>query len=246
MRGAVLAQAGLRTYSAFDCADSSGFFTNCRGGDFSGISVDPNFLNMFCAANEYATSSKSNNWGTWIACFAIGVRDLAVTSITPPATVSGSGPVTGSVKVVIQNRGDHTETVMSGDLGDGVTTGLVRLAVNGGGCQPAVVALDTAKNAGLFRTGVQNFSPRKSLTIYYLVTFQCSGAGGTYSFSATAHDEVLDGSPATLPQDSVCPRDAFPGGVDPLPYPKGTRDRGCGAKKPDGTLGNPVVTNVVS
>ena len=66
-----------------------------------------------------------------------------------------------------------------------------------------------------------------------------------YSYSATVHHDVLDGSADIHDEDDVCPRDALPGGIDSLPPPKGITDKGCGAKKPDRTLGAPVVTNVV-
>ncbi|MGE5816699.1 MAG: hypothetical protein ACM37Z_01660, partial [Deltaproteobacteria bacterium] len=262
MRSPMLAKAGLGTYRAFDCFSGGMFVSDCRAGDFSGISVDPNFSNMFCAANEYATSSSGknglNNWGTWIACFSIGVHDLAVTSIAAPASVLGPGPVIGAVKVTIQNRGNHNETITAANLGDGLSTGLVRLSVSvlddNEGCLAAGVALDAAKNATLFGAGSKVVSPGKTLTINFLVTFNCPGvlpkntADSTpadYGFSATVYHDVLDGSADIHPEDDVCPRDALPGSFDPLPPPKGTSDKGCGAKKPDLTLGAPVTTQVV-
>jgi hypothetical protein len=86
-----------------------------------------------------------------------------------------------------------------------------------------------------------------------LVTLQCASAlsanssdttRGDYSFSASVHHDVLDGSADIHDEDDVCPRDALPGGVDLLPPPKGIKDNGCGAKKPDRSLGAPVVTDV--
>jgi len=151
MRTPVLARAGRRTYKAFDCAIGSVFVDDCRAGDYSGISIDPNFSNMFCAANEYATSKSSNNWGTWIACFAIGVHDLAVTSTAAPTTVKRTAAVNAAVTVTIQNRSDHGETITPASLG----TRLVRPSVSVADddsehCQAPVVALDAGKNAALF------------------------------------------------------------------------------------------------
>jgi hypothetical protein len=261
MRAPVLAKAGLGTYRAFDCFFGGLFVSDCRAGDFSGISLDPNFSNMFCAANEYASSSKGkgglNNWGTWIACFSIGVHDLAVTSIAAPTSVVGPGPVNGAVKVTIQNRGDHSETITADNLGDGVSTGLVRLSVNvlddNEGCLAAGVALDAAKNGALFAAGSRILPSSKSLTINFLVTFNCPGAlpkssvdstPGDYSFSAAVYHDVLDGTADIHGEDDVCPRDALPGLFDPLAPPKGTTDKGCGGKKPGGTLGAPITANV--
>jgi len=261
MRTPVLAKAGLRTYRAFDCVIGTFFVDDCRAGDYSGISIDPNFSNMFCAANEYATSKNSDNCGTWITCFAIGVHDLAVTSITAPSTVKGSAAVNAAVTVTIQNRSDHTETITPTSLGNGTSSGVVRLNVSridndGENCDPfPVVTLDAGKNAALFGTGGSKvLAPKQTAKIAYLVTLQCTSAlaannsdttRGDYSFSATVHHDVLDGSADIHDEDDVCPRDTLPGGVDSLPPPKGIKDKGCGAKNPDGSLGAPVVTDVV-
>jgi hypothetical protein len=259
MRAPVLAKGGLGTYRAFDCVSAGAFVSDCRAGDFSGISVDPNFANMFCAANEYATSSTGkngmNNWGTWIACFSIGVHDLAVTGISAPTSVVGPGPVTGAVKVTIQNRGDHSETIAAANLGDGVSTGLVRLNVNvlddNEGCLSAGVTLDAAKNSALFGGGSRVLSSKKTLTINFLVTFNCPGAlpknsadstPGDYGFSATVYHDVLDGAADIHAGDDVCPRDALPGLFDALPPPKGTADKGCGTKNSPGAA---ITTRVV-
>jgi hypothetical protein len=262
MRTPVLAKAGQRTYRAFDCAVGSFILAPCRAGDYSGISIDPNFSNLFCAANQYATGASFNNWGTWVACFAIGAHDLAVTGIVAPATVTGGiAGVIKPVTVTIQNRSNHSETITPADLGDGISSGLVRLTVqhiddDGEGCAVnPVVALNTAKNAGLFgSTGSKILPTKRKMTINYLVTFQCTNAlpsntadptRGDYSYTATVHHDELDGSADIHSEDDACPRDALPGNIDPLPPPSGISDKGCGAKKPDGTLGNPVVTNVV-
>jgi hypothetical protein len=261
MRTPMLAKAGLRTYRAFDCVPGISFVDDdCRAGDYSGISVDPNFSNMFCAANEYATSRSLDNWGTWIACFAIGIHDLAVTRIVAPTTVKGTGPVSVAVTVTIQNRSDHDETITPTSLGNGTSTGIVRLSVSVADndseqCQSPVIALNAAKNAALFgSSGSKVLAPKRKMSVGYLVTLQCTGAlpanssdstRGDYSYSAAVHREVLDGSADIHDEDDVCPRDALAGGVDSLPPPKGVKDKGCGAKKADRTLGAPVVTDVV-
>ena len=257
MQMPVLAKAGARNYRAFDCPSAG---NTCRAGDFSGITADPNFTSVFCAANEYATSTSTNNWGTWIACFSIGVHDLAVVSITAPRTARASSPVTLPVTVVIQNRSDHNETVSDlTKLGDGTTTGLVRLSVDivdddGENCQAAGVALNGAKNTALFAKGPNVLKPGGRLTLNYLVTYNCSNAKvaaktdlspGDYSHTATVHHDVLDGKKDVHAADDICPHSALPGFIDPSPPPKGTIDKGCGAKKPDGTLGGLVVTDVV-
>ncbi|MGE5303079.1 MAG: hypothetical protein ACM3TN_07095, partial [Alphaproteobacteria bacterium] len=119
--------------------------------------------------------------------------------------------------------------------------------------QPAVVNLDATKNAALFSSGSAIVSAGKTLAINFLVTFNCPGAlpkktadstPGDYSFSATVYHEVLDGTADIHGEDDMCPRPALPGSLDPLPPPKGTSDKGCGAKMPNRTLGGPVTTGV--
>jgi hypothetical protein len=63
-------------------------------------------------------------------------------------------------------------------------------------------------------------------------------------YIARVHHEAIDGLPDGHPPDDVCPHDALPGGVDPFPDDK-IKDKGCGGKKPDGTLGADVLTDVV-
>jgi hypothetical protein len=93
-------------------------------------------------------------------CLAAPSRhDLALVKITAPKLVTqGSGPQ--PVKVQIQNRGNHDEVITSASLGNGVSSGLVRLDVSALGvdddaekCQPAAVALDAARNAARFKGG---------------------------------------------------------------------------------------------
>jgi hypothetical protein len=235
MRTPILARAGLRSYRAFDCVIGSLFIDDCRAGDYSGISIDPNFSNMFCAANEYATSKSSNNWGTWITCFAIGIHDLAVTSIVAPATLKGTAAISAAVTVTIQNRSDHNETITPTSLGNGTSTGLVRLNVSrvdnaSEQCQPPTIALNAAKNEALFgSSGSKVIAPKQTMSVGYLVTLQCTNAlpansadatRGDYSYSATVHHDVLDGSADIHDDDDVCPRDALPGGSIHCRHPK--------------------------
>jgi len=182
-----------------------------------------------------------------------------VVGLAVPRAVAGASSVTRPIRVLIQNRGDHAEVIAAAQLGEGVTSGLVRLQVtveddDGEGCLPALVELDSIRNARTFASGPKLLRPRRVLTIHYLVTHQCaaprprSGADATpgdYRHTATVHHEVLDGEPDGHPEDDACPHDALGGGRDPNPPPHGVRDRGCGARKPDGTRGAPVLTDVV-
>jgi hypothetical protein len=173
--------------------------------------------------------------------------DLAVVRITAPATVlQGSAP--RPVSVQIQNRGVHAESITLANLGDGVTTGLVRLAVaavdnDGESCEPAVVTLGA--NAPLFRRGALVLRPRAILTVRFLVTYQCSDAArrdakdltaADYQHTATVFASAL-GSVDPHPADDVCPH-------HPAGKIGGVVDRGCGVRQRNGTYAAPP-TNVI-
>jgi hypothetical protein len=55
------------------------------------------------------------------------------------------------------------------------------------------------------------------------------------------------GDPDSHPEDDSCPHNALatPGHRDPNPD-NTIVDKGCGAKKPDGTFGKPVLTNITA
>lgn len=186
-----------------------------------------------------------------------GGHDLAVVKIRAPAAVevTPGTALTRSVSVQIQNRGTHAETLASAAiLGDGQTTGLVRLKVEviddgTEGCRPAAIRLDTDKNATLFRRGPKILKAKARVTVAYLVTYDCASAGlrestrpipGDYRHTATVHHEAIDGLPDTHAADDSCPHQ--PQGQDPVPADV-LKDTGCGVRMPDGTYGAPV-TNV--
>ncbi len=232
-----------------------------RWGDYSALSVDPVQECTFWYTQEYYATTSPAGWQTKIGSFSIPgcIHDLAVVKITANATVKGPGPVTAGVAVKIQNRSDHPEIIDSVDLGDGVITGLVRLSVSkvdddGELCQDAIVVLDNATNAALFSGGAKLLKPKKKLTVNFLVTYECTNvqplnksdpSRGDYQYVATVHHDVLDGNADDHAADDSCPHDALPGNLDSNPPPKGVTDIGCGAKKPDGTRGAPVQTDVI-
>jgi hypothetical protein len=114
------------------------------------------------------------------------------------------------------------------------------------------VALDTVKNAALFSKGPKVLKPKGTATINFLVTYHCSSAQpankldltrGDYSHTATVYHDVINlGVADSHTADDTCPHNPL---FDSNPLPSGMTDKGCGAKKPDGTLGGAVVTDVV-
>jgi hypothetical protein len=200
--------------------------STCRAGDYSAITIDPNFNDRFCAANEYAPGDGVNEWGTWIGCFTLvadkGPGNFAVTAIGAPTSVKNGRTL--PVTVTIENRGAAAEMIPNTSLlGNGVSTGLVRLAVdvineNNEGCQPATVSL-SAKNASLFKKGPKVLAPSGSLVVTFLVGYRCSAPlkrnklqpdAGDYAYRATVHREVLDSFLDADASDDTCPASASP------------------------------------
>ena len=221
MQRGIVAKAGTRPLTG-ECSSS------CRAGDYSAITVDPNFDDRFCAVNEYGPYDGVNVWGTWIACFSLtddpAGGNLTVTGIAAAKSIKKGGG-TLPVTVTIQNLGNANETIPGASfLGDGVSTGLVRLAVDvvdqdSEGCQPATAALNSAKNAALFKKGPKFLPPGGTMTVNFLVTYQCLSPlkknkltpdVGDYAHRATVHREALDGIVDAAAGDDTCPASATP------------------------------------
>src|SRR5438094_8527459 len=121
------------------------------------LAVDPVDECKFWYTQEYYATSSARGWRTKIGSFQIPgcIHDLAITNITAKKTVNVASAVTASVRVQIQNRSDHAETIEAADLRDGVTTGLVRLDVTGVGDDAEgrlapIVPRDNTKHAAIF------------------------------------------------------------------------------------------------
>jgi hypothetical protein len=87
MEPGVLVKAGQGTYLGI------------RGGDFSGISVDP-VNDTFWAANEYSRSS-FDLWGTWAANFTVGLPPSAALGFARQDAAAGTitGPGGGGLSI---------------------------------------------------------------------------------------------------------------------------------------------------
>ena len=226
-----------------------------------GLSVDPVDDCTFWYTQEDYAATSDRGWQIRIGSFRLPgcIHDLAVVKITAKATVTRANPVMAGVTVQIQNRSDHPESIDLSDLGNGVTTGLVRLSVttvddDGERCQLTPPVLDNATNSALFSGGPLLLASKQLLTVSYLVTYNCASpqvlnksdaTRGDYEHVATVYHDVLDGSLDDHAADDSCPHAALPGNLDSNPPPKGVKDKGCGAKKPGGTVGAPVQTDVI-
>ena len=81
------------------------FTSGGRAGDLSGINVDP-VDGTFWAANEFANTQSTANWGTAIANFSPGAAansaDMAVTNSGPSSVTAGT---TATYTITITNNG---------------------------------------------------------------------------------------------------------------------------------------------
>lgn len=187
----------------------------------------------------------TNNSGT--DCVDVEVHDMAVISLKAPKkiTLSETKPSqTKKVKISIQNRSAHTETIAN----MGVLTNLVTLTIESlGACPNPVTVLEPPKSFPVM------LASKKKLNLTFNVTIDCANDPAAnsssstghedYNYIATVHHEAIDGKPDTHLIDDACPHGPLPGGVDPNPDGS-IKDKGCGGKNPDGTLGAPVVTDV--
>jgi len=179
-----------------------------------------------------------------------GIHDLAVTKIIAPSrvTLTAKKPTkTAPVKVQIQNRSPHPETIQDLPmLGE-----LVTLDIESLGTCPVPVSVLRLPQMDFPIT----LKPKKTFTVIFDVTFGCPNdpamttaknpGHSDYRFTASVNHAALDGEPDSDPSDDACPRSVSPPFViDPNPDGK-IKDKGCGQKKPDGTYGAEILTDVV-
>jgi len=98
-------QTPIKVPAGSGAANYDDFTSGNRAGDLSGINVDP-VDGTFWAANEFATSGSSNNWGTAIANFAPSApavsADLAVTNSGPSSVTAGTN---ATYTITLTNNG---------------------------------------------------------------------------------------------------------------------------------------------
>jgi uncharacterized repeat protein (TIGR01451 family) len=89
-------------------ANYSDFSSGGRAGDLSGINVDPSD-GSFWAANEFANTESTANWGTAIANFTLSTplptTDMAVTASGPSTVDVSNGATTATYTITITNNG---------------------------------------------------------------------------------------------------------------------------------------------
>jgi hypothetical protein len=183
----------------------------------------------------------------------IGTHDIAVTKIVPPdiVTLTSSKPTKKAlVKVNIQNRGPYREVILS----EAVLSRLITLTVESlGACAAPQPTLHYGSPQKDFPIWMKS---KEVVPFYFDVTFGCANDPGKstrnspnhsdYRFSALVDRSAIgDGFPDDHAFDNICPRTVVPPYIVD-PYPDQTiQDRGCGAKKTDGTFGGDILTDIV-
>jgi len=182
-----------------------------------------------------------------------GVHDFAVTALSAPASVTLTKKVTSKtspVKVTIQNRSLYSETIQ--DMAALASLVTVTAESLGARTCPDPVPVVSAKQSKKFPVILKS---KGTLVVNYDVTFNCANdpAKSTpkdpthydYRFSAAVNTAALGGPADGHTVDDGCPRSVTaPYEIDP--YPDGTiKDKGCGARKADGTYGGEILTDVV-
>ena len=109
-------------------ANYKDFTTGGRAGDLSGINVDP-VNGTFWAANEFANTQSTANWGTAIANFApttpVNSADMAITNSGPSSVTAGTQ---ATYTITLVNNGPNAAggVVMT----DTLPTGSIFVSIN--------------------------------------------------------------------------------------------------------------------
>jgi hypothetical protein len=158
---------------------------------------------------------------------------------------------TKELTVQIQNQSPHEETIENA----GRLAALVQLTVEAFDTPNACPDLEATLISDRFRFPLV-LATKEKFSALFAVTFtsDCipdplktdkTEAHDDYRFSTSVDHSVLDGQTDTDPTDDMCPRSVEPP-FRPDPNPNGKlKDKGCGTKKADGTLGADVLSDVV-
>jgi len=172
---------------------------------------------------------------------------MAVVALSAPRRVkltARAPTVTKKIKVVVQNRSQHSETIGNAAvLDDLVGVTLDSLA----GCTDPTATLVPPKKFPIL------LKSKKKLTVKFTVTFACAndpakttrtGAHDDYRDVAVVNHAAFDLVADTHPADDVCPHSVAPPFEIDVNPDHTIKDKGCGAKKPDKTFGAAVLTDV--
>ncbi len=151
------------------------FTASHRAGDLSGINLDPTD-GSFWAANEYANTQATANWGTGIANFRLAApanaADLSVTNTGPTSVTAGI---------------NATYTVTAGNSGPNAATGFVLTNVLPAGS----VLVSVTQTAG---TDAFTFAQSGGTVTESANAAMASGSSDTFSVVVSAPSSLTAGS----------------------------------------------------
>jgi hypothetical protein len=182
--------------------------------------------------------AEGNGWNI-TAPFEVTDFDLAITQLKAPKRIALTSKVTNRVSkvtVTVQNASPTAWAITNLDM----LAELVALEVESLGDEhcpsPTPQLLPPRKGFPL------NLAPRRKMPVVFQVNFDCANDAAPstrledhadYRFTATLNPAALGGGPDASSGNDICPRG-----------PAGN-DKGCGARRPDKTLGGDVKTDVV-
>ncbi|WP_031431003.1 MULTISPECIES: pre-peptidase C-terminal domain-containing protein [Methylomicrobium] len=233
-----LAAGASHTWRLTVTPKSAGSLTNQV--NIASATPDPNMANN--AASEMTTVNPKRVPGSVD-------HDFAVTEIKAPAKIKLKpfAAVAKTVKVTLQNRSRHIETI----TGAAMLAELVDLHVDSlGECLSPQVELITAP---LLKRLPIRLRPKQKLTVGYKVTFDCTNdpiattkknpGHDDYRYSARVDHHAIDGNPDAHPDDDVCPRSVAAPYFDNFPNDS-IKEKGCGRKLGKGLLGGEIITDL--
>jgi hypothetical protein len=195
-----------------------------------------------------STSSTTTSTSSTSSTVPAGTADLAVVRVKARRFVhlGPSNARTVRVKVQIENRGTQAEIVPDDvALSDLVQLGVASLDVT---CVSPATTLHLGK---LQQKLPLMIGPKHRLQVAFDVSIDCAnddarGAGHEdYALTAWVDHQALGSADAHIADDD-CPRAAaLPGDVEPF-LDGGILDKGCGARNADGSLGAPILLDVVA
>ncbi|MBS0261514.1 MAG: hypothetical protein JSS02_06110 [Planctomycetes bacterium] len=154
-------QAGVLVPAGTGLANYHDFTPFGRAGDLAGLDIDP-IDGSFWAANEYANTLSTANWGTAIANFRPSAAPQLYIAQGPPTTATAGVPLASPIIVDVLNGFGQADT------SDG---SLVTLTASG----------------GLFADGSNTLTVQavQGVATFNGVTFGSVGSGGTITLTAT-------------------------------------------------------------
>jgi hypothetical protein len=201
-----------------------------------------------CPQTANADQVDSDGDGTGDACEPIVLpkkHGIAIAKVKGPKKVTlpatTDAVVNATVLVTLQNRGEVSETILDAQK----LASLVSLSVETLGACTAPVPILTAPALPA------TMAAKKKLVLSFQLPISCandplasssSGAHPDYRITVHVDFSAISGEADASAADDTCPRTAPPGGVDPE---SGFKDKGCGGKNSDGSLGAEILLDVL-